>query len=123
MSTKTEVLIVKNPMFYKDVAPEAFEVLINDGRWIPLVFGAVERIVNENFFKLCELDWDYLREATPEIVANYKKYKSIYSIGLDQDQDLFVQNVANQIEEEIIAAATETLATQNSPETNLEEEE
>ena len=117
MSSKTEVLIIKNPMRYKHLAPKAFDALIGDGRWIPLVFGAVEKVVNEHFFELCELDWDYLREASDEIQKNYVNYKSLYHKGLNETQKKFVQQVADEIEEEIRFAAEDVLnSIQNSEE-------
>ncbi len=115
-STKTEVLIVKNPMYYKEVSPEAFDALITDGRWIPLVFGAIEHVVQEHFYQLCELDWDYLRDANAESLKTYGNYKTIYYTGLNAEQVAFVQQVADQIEEEVKFGAEETLKSQESAE-------
>lgn len=111
-STKTEVLIIKNPMFYKEISTEAFEILIKDGRWIPLVFGAIERVVQEHFYQLCELDWDYLRDNNADKLKDYTQFKTIYYIGLNQEQAQYVNQIANQIEEEIKIAAEETLKAQ-----------
>ena len=110
---KSEVLIVKNPMFYKDLNQEAFNALIVDGRWIPLVFGAIEKVVEANFMELCEIDWDYLRvdpDATPDV---YKNYKSVFYKGLDENQKKRVCEIADQIEEEIQAAAIDALVSLN----------
>ncbi|MBQ9873039.1 MAG: hypothetical protein IJM30_01110 [Thermoguttaceae bacterium] len=122
MSEKTEVLIVKNPMFYKDLAPTAFEALIPDGRWIPLAFGAIEKVVQDHFFALCELDWDYLREPPESLGAEYQNYKSLYFRGLDDAQTEFVQKVADQIEEEIKEAAEAALLAEQARESAEEEE-
>ena len=65
MPQKTEVLIVKNPFYYKELAPEAYERLMESGgKWIPLVFGVVEKVVSEHFLKLCELDWAIIQALT-----------------------------------------------------------
>lgn len=102
-------------MRYKHLAPEAFDALIGDGRWIPLVFGAVEKVVNEHFFDLCELDWDYLREESDDVRKKYVNYKTLYHIGLDEAQEKFVQQVADEIEEEVRLAAEDVLnSIQNS---------
>ncbi len=106
---KTEVLIVKNPAFYRSLAPEAFQVLIQDGTWIPLVFNAVQRVVEARYFDLCELDWDYIREIDDEKKKTYVNYKSIYSVGLNEKQGAFVRQVADEIEQEITLAAEEAL--------------
>ena len=107
---QTEILIVKNPLFYQNVAPEAFQVLIADGTWIPLVFGAVETIVQRHFLQLCELDWDYLREEPNDLGQDYRSYKSLYFKGLNDQQELFARQVADEIEEEIKANAEQALA-------------
>ncbi len=107
---QTEILIVKNPLFYQNVAPEAFQVLIADGTWIPLVFGAVEMIVQRHFLQLCELDWDYLREEPNDLGQDYRSYKSLYFKGLNDQQELFARQVADEIEEEIKANAEQALA-------------
>ena len=107
---KTEVLIIKNPLFYQNLAPEAFEVLIADGSWIPLVFGVIEAAVQRHFFQLCELDWDYLRDAPEKLDSTYSSYKTFYFKGLDDQQRLFVQQIADEIEEEVKANAAEALA-------------
>lgn len=106
----TEILIVKNPLFYQNLAPEAFDTLIADGSWIPLVFGAVEIVVQRHFFQLCELDWDYLREEPEKLAPAYSSYKTVYFKGLNAQQELFAQQVADEIEEEIKANAAEALA-------------
>lgn len=106
---KTEVLIIKNPMFYQNVHLEAFNILIQDGRWIPLVFGAIERVVNEYFLRLCELDWDYLRDSSAPKLKQYNSYKNIYFTGLKDADVCFVKQVADEIENEIRLAADETL--------------
>lgn len=107
---QTEILIVKNPLFYQNLAPEAFQSLIADGSWIPLVFGAVESVVQRHFFQLCELDWDYLRDDRQDLADAYTCYKSISFKGLDAEQEIFAKQVADEIEEEIKANAAEALA-------------
>ncbi len=110
MPQKTEVLIVKNPFYYKELAPEAYERLMESGgKWIPLVFGVVEKVVSKHFLKLCELDWDYIREPDDIAKATYVNYKSIYHTGLDCEQEKFVCSVADEIEEELKCAAAEAL--------------
>lgn len=111
---QTEILIVKNPLFYQNLVPEAFQVLIADGSWIPLVFSAVESVVQRHFFQLCELDWDYSREEPEKLAAAYSTYKSIFYKGLDSQQELFAQQVADEIEEEIKANAAQALAAKES---------
>jgi len=106
---KTEVLIVKNPSFYRSLAPEAFQTLIQDGSWIPLVFSSVQKVVEAHFLELCELDWDYIREIDDEKKKSYVNYKSIYSFGLNEEQERFVRQVADEIEREIKLATEETL--------------
>ena len=107
---KTEVLIAKNPLLYQNLAPEAFQVLIADGAWIQLVFGVIESAVQRHFFQLCELDWDYLRDAPENLEASYSSYKTFFFKGLNEEQRLFIQQVADEIEEEIRANASEALA-------------
>lgn len=111
---QTEILIVKNPIFYQNLAPDAFQVLIADGSWIPLVFGAVESVVQRHFFQLCELDWDYLREDPEKLPPTYSRYKSVYYKGLDAQQELFAKQTADEIEEEIKANAAQALAAKES---------
>jgi hypothetical protein len=111
---QTEILIVKNPMFYQHLAPEAFQTLIADGSWIPLVFGAVESVVQRHFLQLCEIDWDYLREEPEKLAPVYSSYKTVYFKGLDANQKLFAQEVADEIEEEIKANAAQALAAKES---------
>ena len=111
---QTEILIAKNPLLYQSVAPEAFETLIADGSWIPLVFGAVESVVQRHFFQLCELDWDYLREEPEKLASAYSSYKTVYFKGLDDRQTLFAKEVADEIEEEIKANAEQALAAKES---------
>ena len=115
----TEILIVKNPLFYQNLAPEAFDTLIADGSWIPLVFGAVEIVVQRHFFQLCELDWDYLRDAPQNLDVAYSNYKSLYFKGLDADQESFARQVAEEIEEEVTANAAQALAAKKSQEEEL----
>lgn len=110
----TEILIVKNPLLYQELAPEASRLLLTDGTWIPLVFGAVETVVQRHFFQLCELDWDYLRDKPQELDAAYSTYKSLYFKGLNAEQTRFAQQVADEIEEEIKANAAEALAAKES---------
>lgn len=105
---KTEIIIVKNPFFYKDVAPDAFQATSEDGSWIPLVFQAVETVVNRHFMALCELDWDYLRN-NQELSNEYSIYKGVYHRGLDDEQRRFAESVADEIETEIRAAGEEVL--------------
>ncbi|MBR2003788.1 MAG: hypothetical protein IKK39_00975 [Thermoguttaceae bacterium] len=111
---QTEILIVKNPLLYQDLAPEASRLLLADGSWIPLVFGAVESVVQRHFFQLCELDWDYLRDKPQNLAPTYISYKSLYFKGLDNEQTRFAQQVADEIEEEIKANAAEALAAKES---------
>ncbi len=111
---QTEILIVKNPLFYQNLAPEAFQTLIADSSWIPLVFGAVESVVQRHFLRLCELDWDYLREAPEKLAPVYVCYKSVYFKNLDAQQELFAREVADEIEEEIKANAAQALAAKES---------
>ncbi len=111
---RTEILIVKNPLFYQNLAPEAFQTLIPNGSWIPLVFGAVESVVQRHFFQLCELDWDYLRDPQPNLGDAYSCYKSIFFKGLNAQQETFARQVADEIEEEIKANAAEALAAKAS---------
>lgn len=113
---QTEILIVKNSLIYQEVAPDAFQTLIADGSWIPLVFGAVETVVNRHFFQLCELDWDYLRDDAPKLDSAYSTYKTLYFKGLSDEQRRFAEQVADEIEEEIRANAAEALAAKNSDE-------
>ena len=113
---KTEILIVKNPLFYQNLAPEAFQTLIGDGTWIPLVFGAVESIVQRYFFQLCELDWDYLREDPEKLAPTYSFYKAVYFKGLNAQQEFFVKQVADEIEEEVKANAAQAFAAKESSE-------
>ena len=91
---QTEILIAKNPMFYQHLAPDAFQALIGDGSWIPLVFCAVESVVQRHFLQLCELDWDYLREEPEKLDKAYTAYKTVYFKGLDAQQTLFAQEVS-----------------------------
>lgn len=107
---QTEILIIKNPMFYQDLAPEAFATLIADGSWIPLVFGSVESVVQRHFLQLCELDWDYLREEPEKLADVYSSYKTVYFKGLNEQQELFAKEVADEIEEVVKANAAEALA-------------
>ncbi len=111
---QTEILIVKNPLFYQELAPEAFQTLIADGSWIPLVFGAVESVVQRHFFQLCELDWDYWRDVQQDLDDVYTRYKSISYKGLNTEQENFAKQVADEIEEEIKANAAEALAAKES---------
>lgn len=113
---KTEILIVKNPLFYQDLAPDAFQTLIANGTWIPLVFGAVESVVQRHFFQLCELDWDYLREDPEKLASTHTSYKSVFYKGLDSQQEIFAKQTADEIEEEIKANAAQALAAQESSE-------
>lgn len=107
---QTEILIIKNPLLYQDLAPEASRRLLADGTWIPLVFGAVEAVVQRYFFQLCELDWDYLRDQPQKLDNSYTSYKSIFFKGLNEEQIRFAEQVADEIEEEIKASAAEALA-------------
>ncbi len=107
---QTEILIAKNPMFYQHLAPEAFQALIGDGSWIPLVFCAVESVVQRHFLQLCELDWDYLREEPEKLADAYTSYKTVYFKGLNAQQELFAKEVADEIEEEVKANAAQALA-------------
>ena len=111
---QTEILIVKNPLLYQDLAPEASRLLLADGSWIPLVFGAVESVVQRHFFQLCELDWDYLRDAPEKLDSAYSSYKSLFYKGLNDEQTRFAVQVADEIEEEIKANAAEALAAKES---------
>lgn len=111
---QTEILIVKNPLFYQNLDSNAFQTLIADGSWIPLVFGVVESVVQRHFLQLCELDWDYLREEPEKLAPVYTPYKSVFFKGLDANQELFARQVADEIEEEIKANAAEALAARES---------
>ncbi len=113
---QTEVLIVKNPLSYQHVVPEAFQALIANGSWIPLAFGAVEAVVQRHFFRLCELDWDYLRDDGDKLDSSYANYKTLYFRGLDDEQRKFAEQVADEIEEEIRANALEALAAKEAEE-------
>ena len=110
---KTEVLILRNPLYYKVAAPEAFEIMIKDGSWLPLVFGVLRAVVDRHFFELCELNWDYINveSKAPE---DYVNYKSCYSKNLNAEQTAFVQSVADEIESALAVAARETLASRES---------
>ncbi|MBR4834079.1 MAG: hypothetical protein IKU86_07095 [Thermoguttaceae bacterium] len=113
---QTEILIVKNPLFYQHVAPDAYQALIGDGSWIPLVFGAIEAVVQRRFFQLCELDWDYLRDDAAKLAEPYSNYKTLYFRGLNEEQRKFAEQVADEIEEEIRANAAEALAAKEAEE-------
>ncbi|MDO5308673.1 MAG: hypothetical protein Q4G03_04170 [Planctomycetia bacterium] len=111
----TEALIINNPMYYRDLAPDAFDLLIQDGTWIPVVLNSVKNVVERHFFPLCELNWDYLRNETraPE---NYSNYKMIHHIGLNEEQCKLVRLVADEIETEILTVAQETVNAKNAQE-------
>ncbi len=104
--TFTEVLILNNPLSYRDVDASSFETLIKDGTWIPIVFNTLRTVVERHFFELCDLNWDYLRDEknAPE---NYQKYKTARYIGLDESQEAFLHAVVDEVEEELRNAARE----------------
>ena len=107
----TEVLILRNPLYYKVAEPDAFEVMIKDGSWLPLLFGVLRAVIDRHFFELCELNWDYINADTkvPE-GEGFVNYKCVFAKNLNEDQTRFVQSVADEIESELALAARETLA-------------
>ncbi|MGN0911597.1 MAG: hypothetical protein ACI4NV_09335 [Thermoguttaceae bacterium] len=107
-NTETEVLILRNPIAYKDIAPDAFQELIKDGTWIPLVFGVLKAVIDNHFFDLCELNWDYV-ENVEKVPAHYLRTKTLFSANLSPEQETFIQKIATEIEEELKIAAQETL--------------
>ncbi len=111
MADRTEVLIIKNPFFYKDLAVDAYDYFMSyGGRWIPIVFGVIEKIVKSHFLDLCELDWDYIKEADETIQKTHRSYKSIFYKGLNPQQEQFIRDVADEIEQELKTTAQEALA-------------
>lgn len=105
---ETEVLILRNPIAYKDIEPTAFEELIKDGTWIPLVFGVLKAVVDNHFFDLCELNWDYV-DNEEKVPSHYLRTKFLFSSNLSPEQETFIQTIATEIEEELKIAAQETL--------------
>ncbi len=105
---ETEVLILRNPIAYKDIEPVAFENLIKDGTWIPLVFGVLKAVIDKHFFDLCELNWDYV-DNEEKVPSHYLRTKFLFSSNLSSEQETFIQNIAIEIEEELKIAAQETL--------------
>ncbi len=115
---QTEVLILRNPFYHKIAAPEAFDVMIKDGSWLPLLFGVIQSVVERHFFELCDLNWDYVNNES-EVPEGYANYKAFYSKNLSDEQIRFVKSVADELEEDIATAARETLAArENEGETN-----
>ncbi|MCF0233421.1 MAG: hypothetical protein HUK22_00420 [Thermoguttaceae bacterium] len=102
------VIIVKNPFFYEYLAPEAHRRLMKDGSWIPLVFGAIEGVVERHYFELCELDWDYCRDVE-SVPAEYERFKSVFALSLNEAGRALVERVADEIETEIRANAEAAL--------------
>ncbi|MGI6401670.1 MAG: hypothetical protein ACOX0A_06110 [Thermoguttaceae bacterium] len=111
--TNTEVLILRNPLYYKVAAPAEFEIMIEDGTWLPLVFGVVRAVVEQHFFELCELDWDYVH-VEEKIPEGFVRYKSCFSKNLNAEQSALVQTVADEIEEAIAAAARQMIEDRES---------
>lgn len=105
----TEVLILRSPIFHKTAAPVAFDVMIQDGSWLPLLFGVISSVVERHFFELCELDWDYVNNES-DVPDGYVQYKSCFSKNLNEEQTRFVEKFADELEEELAAAAQESLA-------------
>ncbi len=105
----TEVLILRSPIFHKTAAPAAFDVMIQDGSWLPLLFGVISSVVERHFFELCELDWDYVNNES-DVPDGYVQYKSCFSKNLNEEQTRFVEKFADELEEELTAAAQESLA-------------
>ena len=106
---QTEVLILRNPFYHKVAAPEAFDVMIKDGSWLPLLFGVIQSVVERHFFELCDLNWDYVNNES-EVPEGYVNYKAFYCKNLNEEQTRFIESVANELEEELAVAARETLA-------------
>ena len=107
-NTETEVLILRNPIAYKNIAPDAFQELIKDGTWIPLVFGVLKAVIDNYFFDLCELNWDYV-DNEEKVPAHYLRTQTLFSANLSPEQETFIQKIAREIEEELKIAAQETL--------------
>lgn len=105
---KTEVLILRSPIYHKVAAPEAFDVMIQDGSWLPLLFGVIKSVVDRHFFDLCELNWDYVNNES-DVPEGYVNYKSCYSKNLNEEQTRFIENFADELEEELAQAARESL--------------
>lgn len=112
-NTATEVLILRNPIYHKVADPDAFEILIKSGAWLPLVFGTLRAVVERHFSELCELNWDYVNAET-EVPENYFRYKSMYGKNLDEEQIKLVRMVADEIESELALAARQFLASQEN---------
>ena len=107
-NSATEVLILRNPLAYRNIAPDAFQELIKDGTWIPLVFGVLKAVIDNHFFDLCELNWDYV-DNEDKVPAHYLRTKYLFSANLSPEQESFIQSIATEIEEELKIAALETL--------------
>ena len=105
----TEVLILNHPAAYREVDSESFDLLIQDGMWIPILLNTLKTVVENHFYELCDLNWDYAREesAAPE---NYARYKNLFYTGLNDDQIAFVRTVADEIEEELRRNAADAVA-------------
>lgn len=108
-SSSKEVLILKNPMSYRDVDSESFDLLIKDGVWIPIVFNTLKSVVENHFYDLCDLNWDYALTES-QIPEAYGRYKTLYYDGLNEEQIAFVRMVADEIEEELRRNALDAVA-------------
>ena len=117
-NVQTEVLILRSPIYHKVAAPEAFDVMIKDGSWLPLLFGVIQSVVERHFFELCDLNWDYVNNES-DVPEGYVYYKAFYSKNLNDERTRFVRSVADELEKELASAARETLAArENEGETN-----
>ena len=108
-SSSKEVLILKNPMSYRDVDSESFDLLIKDGVWIPIVFNTLKSVVENHFYDLCDLNWDYAMTES-QIPETHGRYKTLYYVGLNEEQIAFVRMVADEIEEELRRNALDAVA-------------
>ena len=114
----TEVLILNNPIAYRDVDPSSFDALIKDGTWIPIVLNTLRAVVERHYFELCDLNWDYLRDEN-QAPENYQRYKTAFYTGLNGERAEFLHTVVDEIENELRRAANEAILAKGS-ETNEE---
>ena len=112
-NVQTEVLILRNPIYHKVSAPEAFDVMIKDGSWLPLLFGVIRSVVERHFFELCDLNWDYVNNES-DVPEGYVNSKAFYFKNLNEEQTRFVTGLADELEEDIATAARETLASREN---------
>ena len=96
-------------MSYRDVDSESFDLLIKDGVWIPIVFNTLKSVVENHFYDLCDLNWDYALTES-QIPEAYGRYKTLYYDGLNEEQIAFVRMVADEIEEELRRNALDAVA-------------